>query len=206
MGTAPIRPELAALANVYGRGRLHMGLFPVVAPVVGVSMFQRRISSFSRVSVGVQLAALGVGPVVDTVWPTANRAVLLPFVVENKVGQVVAQWRNGAVLSGNLDVGIYFPLVDRIVSSGSVVQAGANAWQSFAFPFIILDPGEYLVALVFDNAIATVKGVTLNPVDILLGDRMLEAATAFPLPIVPSVVTPTMGVVPMMGLSIGLAL
>lgn len=193
-GTRPIRPELAALANKYGRGLVHMGQFPVEIQEVEV---QRSVVNTASLSMlGAEIAALGLATPVATAWPIASRAVQIPWYVEEpfRVGQVL--WLNGAVVSGNVDVGIYTNAARRVVSIGGVAQAGINLTQAADLQSTLLEPGHYLVLFELDNVVGQV--VCWNFVPVLLGAVMdaQERTAAYPLPIAPGVANASMGVIP----------
>ena len=116
-----------------------------------------------------------------TVWPTANLAFYMNFVLEIPVTVYQISWENGATLSGNLDVGIYNDAGTRLVSKGSTAQAGVSVRQVADITDTALVPGYYHMAMVFDNAAATVRCSTLS----LRCTRVAavqQQATAFVLP------------------------
>jgi len=88
------------------------------------------------------------------VWPAANRAIYLPFMVEAAVTvymlgfEVVTQ-------SGNCDVGIYDAATSgRLVSAGSTA-VGAAGIQTVDLTDTLLYPGVYYAAMCVDNITAS---------------------------------------------------
>lgn len=90
------------------------------------------------------------------VWPAANRAIYIPFRVETTVTAYQIAWENGAAVSGNLDVGIYDEIGNRLVSKGSTAQAGTTTIQAADITDTVLGPGLYYMAMCVDNTTAAV--------------------------------------------------
>lgn len=90
------------------------------------------------------------------VWPTANTAVYVPFYLETPVTVYQLGIYNGAVVSGNFDVGIYDALGTRLVSAGSTAQVGVSVLQMVNTTDTLLAPGQYFLATNVDNTTATV--------------------------------------------------
>jgi hypothetical protein len=177
-----------------------MGLFPVVLPVGEGSVGSLNFGTMHVDMLGSGLSVLGVGLPVDTVWPGANRAVFMPFSLVKVWYASACLVRNGTVVSGNVDVGIYSPFSRRICSNGGAAQVGVNANQQFNFPYVRLEPGQYFLALSCDNVVARFLAWTLTPADLLFSSRMLESSASYPLPLNPVMATPSVGVVPIVEL------
>jgi hypothetical protein len=88
------------------------------------------------------------------VWPAANRAIYVPFIVDVTV-TAVAMFIEIAVQSGNCDVGIYDEVGNRLVSMGSTA-VGAAGLQTFNIADTTLRPGLYYMAMCVDNVVASV--------------------------------------------------
>lgn len=86
------------------------------------------------------------------VWPAANRAIYIPFRVETTVTAYQMAVEVGTQ-SGNLDIGIYDELGNRLVSSGSTAVAAAGI-QAVNITDTVLTPGIYFMALCVDNITA----------------------------------------------------
>lgn len=102
----------------------------------------------------------GVFDDASTAWTTTNMGVYVPFTVNRKATVKKLYHFNGAVASGNLDVGIYGADADglpaaRKVSSGPTAQSGTSAWQEFDVTDTDLAPGLYYLAAVMDGTTGT---------------------------------------------------
>jgi len=91
-------------------------------------------------------------------WTTANRAIYIPFYLETTVTAYQMAVENGATLGGNLDVGIYDVLGNRLVSIGTTAQAGISVIQKFDIADTVLTPGTYFMAMSTDSTTATYIG------------------------------------------------
>ena len=161
------------------------------------------ISTFSPESVGVQLAAAAVGAPASAVWPTANRAIYVPFVIVEQVTVVKLWMYNGlAAANGNIDIGIYNATsLSLLVSSGAVATAGAGVVQDFDVTDTALPPGRYyLAASLSSGTDATLRWA---PVVIFEALPIATEAAAHPLPATATPVAPAASAyVPLMGLSL----
>lgn len=131
----------------------------------------RRIQDYNRVtiahdsipdSIGMELQANAGSSVAAALWPSANRAIYVPFVVFQPLIAVKMGVRNGNAVSGNVDVGIYDDQQNRLVSMGSTAQAGTAAIQSFDITDTLLQPGVYYMALCVDNTTAQIQGAAIS--------------------------------------------
>jgi len=139
-------------------------------------------SEVANVLVGHKATALA-----SAVWPSANLGLFFPFTVTGRAaerpiaitGFIVM---NGAAVSGNLDIGIYDALGNKLASTGSTAQAGTTAPQriNLAVP-LQLRPGRYYLAMAMDNGTGTT--VAAAPIaQALRGAGMRTRAASFPLP------------------------
>lgn len=113
------------------------------------------LADYRSGSTGGVLAAFLQG---SGVWPAANRAIYMPFEVQDvcvaqQIGFAVA------VQSGNLDVGIYDVAGNRIVSKGSTA-VGAAGIQAVDITDTTLGPGAYFLAMSVDNITASFSRVS----------------------------------------------
>lgn len=125
----------------------------------------------------------GMGAALNVLaWPTANKAFYMPVSVYEPFLVAKMFVINGGTVSGNIDVGIYDRGGAKIVSSGSVAQAGASAIQEFDVVDTLLNPGLYYLACAMDNATGQLEvwNVTGGTIGRSLG--LAEETTAFPLP------------------------
>lgn len=133
------------------------------------------------------LVAHGQGALASAVWPTANKAFFFPFTVtgrasERPIAYSGAILMNGAAVSGNVDVGIYDALGNRIASVGSTAQAGTTAPQRINFSAPVqLRPGRYYLAVALSNGVGAF--VRSAPgAQVARGAGVRELTSAFPLP------------------------
>lgn len=115
------------------------------------------ITPWSRVAVWGELMAHGMQNhnFTSQVWPIANACVGVPFTLNEPfiVRKLFAA--NGAVVSGNIDVGVLTSEGNLIVSAGATAQAGALALQSFTIAATTLVPGRYFMAIGLNNTTGT---------------------------------------------------
>lgn len=116
------------------------------------------------------------------VWPTANLAIFVPFVVYHPITVFAIEWFNGSAVAGNIDVGIYDEFGNKIVTLGAVAQAGTNARQKGDIADTALLPGQYTMAM---SASSTSAQLGLHsPASLTHGRAMgcFQMASAHPLP------------------------
>ena len=101
----------------------------------------------------------------STTWPAANRALFSPIVVSTTTTFLQMAVIVGTQ-SGNLDVGIYDELGNRLVSAGSTAVAAAGV-QVVNIGDTTVGPGCYFLAMSCDNTTAAFQAVTV-PVGLLL--------------------------------------
>ena len=122
----------------------------------------------------------GMNPT-SAVWPSANRAIFIPFRLWHPITARLLFVHNGAAVNGNLDVGLYDPDGNRLVSSGSTAQAGINVIQTLNIADTQLGPGWFYMAMAMDNIVgAVLRRAPSISIGKLLGLAMQDAA--FPLP------------------------
>lgn len=166
-----------------------MGDFPVSAG----DRFRGTTINSHDVNLGIGRYLLGINgetPYGSAVYPTANKAVLVPFIAPHPITIVKVFWNNGTAVAGNVDVGIYDLNGNRLVSTGSTAQAGTTVMQSVDTTDVQLSGGRYFMALAASSG--TAQFLRWNQVAGLFGAAgVLEAATSFPLPdpIVPAAMT-----------------
>jgi hypothetical protein len=118
-------------------------------------------------------------------WGTANLAVFAPVTLRSAVTVYQLGWINGTAVVGNLDVGIYDKVGNRLVSSGSTAQSGVSSVQTVDTADTTLLPGVYYLAMSSDTASGNaIYRVAFSPTgNIGRGYGMLQqTASAFPLP------------------------
>lgn len=97
-----------------------------------------------------------VSLMVTGTWPGANRAQFVPFynLGRRAINANRLWWYNGAAVSGNVDAGIYDSALRRLVSTGSVAQAGVNVLQGVTIALSLPPGGPYYFAFACDNTTA----------------------------------------------------
>lgn len=101
---------------------------------------------------GIQMFGTGFA---SAVWPAANRAIYIPFCVE----QIVTVYQMAVEVvtqSGNLDLGLYDQDGRRLVSAGSTAVA-VTGLQIIDITDTVLEPGVYFMAMCVDNTTASFK-------------------------------------------------
>lgn len=142
------------------------------------------VNTFSWHGVGSQLLT-AVAPTSQT-WPTANKAIFVPITVTEDITVVKLWCLNGATASGNLNMALYDSAFAQIANSeiGSTAQTGTNVIQELNITDVSLAAGLYYIALVFNNATATVFG-RVSPFATTEGLQslgMFEQTSSFDLP------------------------
>jgi hypothetical protein len=160
------------------------------------------ISSFGRYSPqGAFAATRGLGAASGT-FSVANKAYYHPVLLP--VGCVATKlwWVNGATVTGNVDVGIYDREGNRLVSSGSTAQSGANTLQTVDVTDTPLSAGWHYLAIACDTATATAATSTaLLQHDHQLG--MFQQTSAFALPSTATFAAPSTARAFLCGFAIG---
>ncbi len=116
----------------------------------------------------------------------ANAAIFCPFTIEQTTAFPGGFWVNGTSSpnTGNLDVGVYDMLGNRLASSGSTAQAGGtNATQTpnFSGGTLTLTPGAYMMGLAGNNSSTTLYRVAfLAATQAAFGVQRNDSAFALP--------------------------
>jgi len=134
-------------------------------------------------------------------WPTANLAIFVPFMLyEQFIAVKMAIYNGAAVATDNADAGIYLPNGTKVVSSGSLATAGANAIQELDITDTTLAPGLYYMAL----ALAGITGAifaTAPSFEHCRSSGIFTMAAAFPLPATATFAGMTVSYLPLFGVS-----
>lgn len=159
------------------------------------------ISTFSLNSLGLDIGQ-SIQNFTSAAYPSANRAIYIPFHIDEPLLASLLFCANGATASGNVDMGIYSASFVRLVSIGSTAQAGTNAIQTFDITDTLLAAGDYYFGIAVDNTTATL--IQANPgVPMAQSSGLLMQASAFPLPATATPVTVSSGYTPLVGLRQG---
>lgn len=113
---------------------------------------------------------------------TGSRIYYIPLHID-AVFQVNALYVvNGAAVSGNIDIGLYTANFNKVVSTGSIAQAGTNGPQLQTVTSTSIPAGLYYYAVVADNGVSTFFRLALTTAT---GNRGFACAlqnATFPLP------------------------
>jgi hypothetical protein len=195
-------------AGIAAKLALFVGQSLVLGSVVGADaapgpgpMLSVLVTPWSAGSLGAELAALSLAAPVSTAWATANLARVVPFVVPKPALVRKMFWANGATVAGNVDVGIYDESGSRVVSMGSVAQAGVSVLQEVDIADVTLGVGRYYMALAASSAAATFLA-SAPPLQLCKGMGCAQQAAAFPLPASATPAPFSAAVLPYFGLSL----
>lgn len=144
------------------------------------------VTTVSDGSGGRGKIAEGAGAAASAVWPTANKAIFIPFVIsgDDRPSRVYSKiiLMNGAAVSGNVDVGVYDANGNKLVSAGSTAQAGTTQPQVFTFASPLqLTPGRYYLGIALDNGVGTTARLATT-LQVLRAMGVRVRTTSFPLP------------------------
>jgi hypothetical protein len=196
-------PEVIALINKFGGGRVHMQQLPVppLPPTATEEALKKYLSTFSPEALGAELGGLGLAAVSSTAWGTANQGMIVPITLVEPFDLRMFYVVNGSVISGNFDLGLYDTEGQLIRSLGSTAQAGANTLQRVAVAPEMLQPGDYYLSASFSSATATVFAKTLPNAGVEQALGVYEQASALPLPTRFIAAVGTLAFLPLIGMS-----
>lgn len=142
------------------------------------------ISTLTTNSIGLNLARVQTGFTMTSaaIWFAANTANFIPFRIGYVYTAATMFWINGATVGTNsVDVGIYDPNGNRLVSSGSTTTSGASSIQSVSISSTTLQPGLYYLAMVMNG---TTDNVIMNSMvpGAERANGVYQMASAFALP------------------------
>jgi hypothetical protein len=160
------------------------------------------ISTLSQESASPLVSLLGGtnwNTISDTIWPVANLAIFVPFVLAMPASMVRIGILNGAVIAANFDAGVYTEDGVRIASTGATAQAGAFTFQQVALS-ANFGPGRFYMALVKDDIVATVSRLTLIGATGPAVAGVAQMAAAYPLPANAVLAAVTGNYIPIIGL------
>lgn len=163
-----------------------------------VSFFTEHITPWSYESIGSLLsAAIGSQPA-STAWPSANRAIFVPFRIREPqlITQIVIG--GGSSAGGNFDVGIYDIFGNLLVSSGSTAKQ-TSAESVADITDTLLGRGTYYMAMSADG---TNNYIAVAPSTLALVKAcgVKEMDTAFTLPSTATLATLSTSFVPSIAL------
>lgn len=131
-------------------------------------------------SIGLNLINLNITSYASTAWPTANKAIYVPFILHRPQTLYQVGWWNGtAAQAGTREVGIYLPDGTKVIS-GSATAATSDFLQTVDVTDTIVQPGLYFMGM-SDSGTATVWAYApAAPLAAAMG--VLTQVTASPLP------------------------
>jgi hypothetical protein len=157
------------------------------------------ISTIGREAIGSRLACVvdrAVDIFTSQTWVTANKALFIPFVLNDPVTVTKLWTANGATASGNLDVGIYAPDGTLIVSTGATAQSGTSTIQAVNITDTLVGRGAFYLALSHSSTAGTYQMISMAgvfgasaPISGAMG--ILEMAAAHALPAAATFAAPT---------------
>lgn len=138
-------------------------------------------------------AAAYIGIYAAGAWPAANRALFIPFSIDEQVTAYSLGLQTNT-FSANLDMGIYDLYGTQLVHTGT--QVGVGGYNNFNIADTILQPGYYYMAAVSDSVSGSI--IRFNPsAQFLRSFGVREMATAFPLPSTATFANPTSAYAPL---------
>jgi len=159
------------------------------------------ITTYNRWSVG-PIAANGFsgGSPTSSAWPANNRALYVPFQIDFEYRIKRFFWLNGSAVAGNIDMGIYDILGNKLASTGSTAQSGTSATQiANATAEILLAPGSYYMAMAASSTSMRIQASAGAGASVLRVNGLMQEDSALPLP---ATFTPAAGafaIYPLMG-------
>jgi hypothetical protein len=116
-------------------------------------------------------------------WPTANKAVFVPFEINYPVTVVKGYWLNGGTVgTDSIDIGIYDLAGNLIVSGGGTLSSGASVIQSVDITDTLLLRGNYYAAMAINGTTDTVSRITPASIAEAKALGLLEMTSAYVLP------------------------
>jgi hypothetical protein len=135
-------------------------------------------------------------------WPTANKALYIPFALSEPATVTRCWVVNGGTASGNLDIGVYDADGVLLVSSGATAQAGTSAIQAVNVTDTLLGRGLFFLGLSHSSAAGTYARITTPSVTASRAAGVLEQTSAHPLPAVAAFVAVSTTYLPLCGLTL----
>ncbi len=130
------------------------------------------------------------------VWNAVNRAFYVPIDLEEPMVATRLACQVGTTAAGNLDMGLYTEVGNRIISTGSVA-IGLAGLQSIDIADTLLPPGTYWLAMACSTITTATfrRSTTAGPVLRACGAQMQDAA--IPLPAIATFATMTASFLPL---------
>ena len=169
-----------------------MGAWP--NSVTGLTQDRSIISSIGNQS-DVGMLDVGLRADASGAWPSANRALYVPFRIERPTTAYTMVTLNGTAENGTTYVGIYTSSFTSLVTANAL-QSGTTAPQVFDITDTGLVPGLYYMALMSTSGTATFWRSTANLL-YLRGQGMAQEATGGSLPATATFAAPANSYLPL---------
>jgi hypothetical protein len=153
-------------------------MFDFLSPIINIDSLI--LSPASPNSIGEAINAMGLS-LSSATWPTANKAIYVPFSLSEPFPVAKIFVINGTAVSGNIDVGVVDRGGSRRVAIGSTAQSGTTAVQEFDVTDTTLNPGEYFFTVAMDNTTGQLESWNPNSA-ICRALGLREQTSAFPIP------------------------
>lgn len=160
------------------------------------------IPNLSRYTAGFEVTRYLGAAMNALTWPTANKALYIPFTIPFPYSVRRVWWHNGSsVTSTNFDFGIYTVSGTRLYSTGSTAASGTNTLQFVSPTEFLLSPGRYFMAIACSSVTASRGGTGLTGLTAARNrmSGLLEEAAALPLPATMTPVACTFTIMPCCG-------
>jgi hypothetical protein len=122
-------------------------------------------------------AEMNVVNYAGAVWPQANMAIYIPFILDQPKTAKQMFWENSA-LAGSSDVGIYDALANRLVSMGATTNAGTLQVANITDTLLV--PGLYYAAMSVSTIITQNTWSAVIPVTNLRACGVQQQAVGSP--------------------------
>ena len=90
-------------------------------------------------------------PTIGAVYPTADLAFYIPFVLAKPITVVKLFCRNSSTVSGNVDIRLYSADGTALTASMQTAQTPINSSQEFDITDVVIGPGVFYIGIVLDN-------------------------------------------------------
>lgn len=144
-------------------------------------LFLSSICRYTAFPSFVVLANSAGTPSSSGTWYGANIAAYVPIVIPWQYPLKRFWMWNGSAVAGNIDIGLYSREGAKIVSTGSVAQAGTDQPQYISTPYMI-SPGSYYLAVSSNSGSSRVYVVSAASGASARLAGLLTQTAAFPLP------------------------
>ncbi len=166
-------------------------------------MIKSTLSPLSQESLGDELAALACAAPSSAAWPTANKAIFIPFTLEESILVDQLWWYQGAAATDNIDIGIYTEGAVKLVSTGALAAGTISVVNAQALVNALgIDPGRYYFAVSCAGTTIALFRTATGSIETQRALGVMQMLAAHPLPSVATLVkVATTDYIPIIGLS-----